>query len=440
MSAAPPPRAEGGGRAVDGADGRGGAPKERQQSMWYFTKEQIEKSPSYAYFLKKNGNNDKAALEKELSYRRLTCAFLQESGQKLRLPQLSIATAIVFFHRFYARESYEHYDRFTVATTCLFLASKVEETPKKLKDVVVETFKVHHNTDKAPEPETKDHFELKEKILVCERILLQTLCFDLSVEHAYRPLLAYVKSIKGTRDLAQIAWNFINDSLRTTICLQHPPRYLAAAAAHLAAKYLATQNKKQFDLPSLPTGEKWYMAFQASEDIITDISNQILEMYADKPGQPATQNNALSAASLSLMTQSRGESLQKAGTSSDAAAPASATVPASPAPSATPAAASVPPSVPSVPPSLALPAPTGVKVEGASAAPTDPAVKSEPAAPSPAATAVPTDKSDPALPTEPKAEISAPPTDQPSASVKRQASAVEDGEIEEPDGKRSRPL
>jgi len=44
------------------------------------------------------------------------------------------------------------------------------------------------------------------------------------------------------------------------------------------------------------------------------------------------------------------------------------------------------------------------------------------------------------LPTEPKAEISAPPTDQPSASVKRQASAVEDGEIEEPDGKRSRPL
>eukprot|EP00965_Chrysotila_dentata_P024194 801658-Pleurochrysis_carterae.AAC.3 len=35
-----------------------------------------------------------------------------------------------------------------------------------------------------------------------------------------RPLLAYVKSIQGTRDLAQVAWNFINDSLRTTICLQ----------------------------------------------------------------------------------------------------------------------------------------------------------------------------------------------------------------------------
>ena len=51
--------------------------------------------------------------------------------------------------------SYEHYDRFTVATTCLFLASKVEETPKKLKDVVIETFKSHHQTDKAPEPDSK---------------------------------------------------------------------------------------------------------------------------------------------------------------------------------------------------------------------------------------------------------------------------------------------
>ena len=51
--------------------------------------------------------------------------------------------------------SYEHYDRFTVATTCLFLASKVEETPKKLKDVVIETYKVHHAVDKAREADTK---------------------------------------------------------------------------------------------------------------------------------------------------------------------------------------------------------------------------------------------------------------------------------------------
>jgi len=251
---------------------------------------------------KANGNVD-VAREKEQTIRKLTCAFLQESGQALRLPQLSIATAIVFFHRFYARMSYEHYqDRFCVATTCLFLASKVEETPKKLKDVAAETYKVHHKTEKPPEADSKEFFELKEKILVCERILLQALGFDLAVEHAYRPLLAYVKSINGTRDLAQVACNFINDSLRTTICLQYAPRLLAAAAVHLAAKYLATHSKKDF--PELQ-GSKWYAAFQATEETISDISQQILDMY-DKDSKPGCPGALLNGASLNLVRRGRG--------------------------------------------------------------------------------------------------------------------------------------
>ena len=101
-------------------------------------------------------------------------------------PQLSIATAIVFYHRFYSRKSYDSYDRFRIATTCLFLAGKVEETPKKIKDVVIEAYKAQHQKQAGPEPESKEFWELKEQILVCERILLQTLDFDLTVEHAYR--------------------------------------------------------------------------------------------------------------------------------------------------------------------------------------------------------------------------------------------------------------
>lgn len=101
-------------------------------------------------------------------------------------PQLSIATAIVFYHRFYSRKSYDGYDRFRIATTCLFLAGKVEETPKKIKDVVIETYKAQHNKPSGPDPESKEFWSLKEEILVCERILLQTLGFDLTVEHAYR--------------------------------------------------------------------------------------------------------------------------------------------------------------------------------------------------------------------------------------------------------------
>jgi len=293
----------------------------------YLTKKQIEESPSRTYFLRKASGDVDGAREKENITRRLTCAFLQECGQKLRLPQLSIATAIVFFHRFYARMSYEHYDRFTVATTCLFLASKVEETPKKLKDVVMETYKTQHNQEKAPEPETKEFFELKEKILVCERILLQALGFDLSVEHAYRPLLAYVKSIKGTRDLAQIAWNFINDSFRTTICLQYAPRHLAAAAAHMSARYLETHNKRAIVLPDHQSGGKWYASFQTDMEIIDDIKCQIFAMYREK-GQN-NNSGGLSEATLHHLMSDKGEhGSSSAAPAADAAAPSPSAAPA----------------------------------------------------------------------------------------------------------------
>ena len=154
---------------------------------WYLTAEQINNSPSQQYFVRKYGSVEKAR-SREQESRLTTCAFLQESGQKLRLPQLSIATAIVFYHRFYARESYEVYERFQVATTCLFLASKVEETPKKLKDVIIEAYKVQHNTVQPPDPDSQELWKLKEQILICERELLRVLGFDLSVEHAYRPV------------------------------------------------------------------------------------------------------------------------------------------------------------------------------------------------------------------------------------------------------------
>ena len=250
-------------------------------AAWYLTKAQLENTPARKALLQKFGKDAEKAKEKEAQYRRLTVGFLQEAGQKLRLPQLTIATAIVFYHRFYSRKSYDGYDRFRIATTCLFLAGKVEETPKKIKDVVIETYKAQHGAAgkaSGPDPESKEFWSLKEEILVCERILLQTLDFDLTVEHAYRPLLAYVKSIKGTRDLAQVAWNFINDSLRTTIALQYPPRCVAAAAVHLSSRFL--DNKMV-----LPThhDKPWYEAFKVLQAEVEDIADQILVMYDGIP-------------------------------------------------------------------------------------------------------------------------------------------------------------
>jgi hypothetical protein len=97
-----------------------------------------------------------------------------------------VATAHTFFHRFFARQSFQKHDRFVSATACVFLAGKVEETPKKIKDVVIESHKAQSSKPTGPDPDSAEFHKLKEEILVCERVLLQTLDFDLTVEHAYR--------------------------------------------------------------------------------------------------------------------------------------------------------------------------------------------------------------------------------------------------------------
>ena len=55
---------------------------------------------------------------------------------------VAIATATVFFHRFYAKHSFQEHDRFEVAMACLLLAGKTEESPKKLDVVIRECWKL----------------------------------------------------------------------------------------------------------------------------------------------------------------------------------------------------------------------------------------------------------------------------------------------------------
>ncbi|RWR99407.1 cyclin-C-like isoform X2 [Dinothrombium tinctorium] len=53
--------------------------------------------------------------------------FIQALGEQLKVKQQVISTAIVYFKRFYVRNSLRSIDPLLVAPTCVFLASKVEE-------------------------------------------------------------------------------------------------------------------------------------------------------------------------------------------------------------------------------------------------------------------------------------------------------------------------
>lgn len=55
---------------------------------------------------------------------------------KMDLGYNTTATGVVYFHRFYMFHSFQQFPRYVTACCCLFLAGKVEETPKKCKDII----------------------------------------------------------------------------------------------------------------------------------------------------------------------------------------------------------------------------------------------------------------------------------------------------------------
>ncbi|XP_054812111.1 cyclin-T1-3-like isoform X3 [Prosopis cineraria] len=137
---------------------------------WYFTRKEIEEnSPS---------KRDGVDWKKEMYFRKSYCTFLQDLGMRLKLPQVTIATAIIFCHRFFLRHSLARNDRKTIATACMFLAGKVEETPRPLKDVTLVSYEITNKKDHeaAQRIKQKEVYEQqKDLILAGERIVLQTL-------------------------------------------------------------------------------------------------------------------------------------------------------------------------------------------------------------------------------------------------------------------------
>lgn len=269
---------------------------DHSSSNWYFPREHIEKnSPS---------RKDGIDLKKETYLRKSYCTFLQDLGMRLKVPQVTIATSIVFCHRFFLRQSHAKNDRYLIATSCMFLAGKVEETPQKLCDVIFLSYEIRNKKDPTAVQriKQKDLYEpQKELVLLGERLVLTTLGFDLNIHHPYKPLVAAIKKFKVAQNaLAQVAWNFVNDGLRTSLCLQFKPHHIAAGAIFLAAKFLKVK------LPS--EGEKvWWQEFEVTPRQLEEVSNQMLELYEQNREAPASRASDPSASGAGNHNRAAGE-------------------------------------------------------------------------------------------------------------------------------------
>ncbi|KAK9370433.1 cyclin-like protein [Lipomyces kononenkoae] len=191
-------------------------------------------------------------------------SLIQVAGAILNIPAPTIATSAIIFHRFHLVAGFlEQSIRDTVAA-CLYIASKSCEFPLRPSVILaaVDTAcqdplavggkRIPKRKYTRANTETLDHWELR---------ILTTLAFNLHVVTPYTLCMEYLVSANVDRDrqktVAQRAWNYLNDTLKTKICILHQPNVIAVTAIWLAAREAELE---------LLDGEKWWEAFDVDTE------------------------------------------------------------------------------------------------------------------------------------------------------------------------------
>ncbi|XWS54005.1 hypothetical protein CRYUN_Cryun10bG0050600 [Craigia yunnanensis] len=158
------------------------------------------------------------------------CAFIQNLGLQLDLPQTTIGTAMVLCHRFFVRRSHACHDRFLIATAALFLAAKSEETPRPLNNVLRTSCEIFHKQDITflsyllP----VDWFEqYRERVIEAEQMILTTLNFELNVQHPYAPLSSILNKMGLSQTvLVNLALNLVSEGYDYLYCFNFTDYFL----------------------------------------------------------------------------------------------------------------------------------------------------------------------------------------------------------------------
>ena len=169
-----------------------------------------------------------------------------------------------------------------MAATCLFLAYKVEECVRKMRELVVACVRVaQKDPHKIVDEQDKEYWRWRDNILQYEDLLLEAICFDLSLEPPYKTLFDLLVHFEqgDNKKLRNAAWAFVNDSCLTTLCLLFPSRTIAASALYAAAKFCDVTFRDD------ARGRPWWEALNLDIGSIRRACNYMASIYENGPAK-----------------------------------------------------------------------------------------------------------------------------------------------------------
>ena len=231
---------------------------------FYLTDDQIADSPSR-----------RAGMDEETEFRLKVygCELVQEAAVLLRAEQAVACTGQVLLHRFYAKRSLTKFDVERVAATMVFLACKLEECPRRLREVINVFHRMTCRRRGAPlEPLHhlgQEYEDIKQDLIRTER-------------HALREFAS--ASTSNTHTSSSSTISACSNSEKTSCSARGTTPTIPSARASASDLERMPAPPRACTSPpeqnaGLPEDPPWWSLFQVTEDGLRVMSESILALY-----------------------------------------------------------------------------------------------------------------------------------------------------------------
>ncbi|KAH9460013.1 hypothetical protein MJO29_003954 [Puccinia striiformis f. sp. tritici] len=215
--------------------------------------------------------------------RQQACVFIDRIGSRLGFPRRTIASALLLYHRFHLFFPFSEFNLHDVSIATVWLASKLEDTLKKLREIQLAAWLVRNIQEGGNglgEPEASIIEAERHRLGGIERLLLESVCFDFGSgkpangRDVFGYLIGIARRLQLSRNHIQLSFRLAIDSHRTLVGLTYPPHLIALSCLYLAS-FLRPFTQEE-DLAKFHPD--WNVPYQADIEDIEEICHQILDL------------------------------------------------------------------------------------------------------------------------------------------------------------------
>ncbi|KAJ2510432.1 RNA polymerase II C-terminal domain kinase beta subunit [Coemansia sp. RSA 1939] len=168
------------------------------------------------------------------------CVFIKEIARKMGFPARTASTAQLLVYRTYIYRPTTRIGSTDLATGCLLVSSKMEETIKKLRDIIAYSYvllsKPQSSQSDPKQVASSVIDKMRPNVMNAEQLILEAIGYDFRTSHTHLLFVKLAKMAGLTREsaVATSGWAILLDAYFTTLPIQYPSTVISAGSLVLA--------------------------------------------------------------------------------------------------------------------------------------------------------------------------------------------------------------